>query len=1066
MIKMKRRDFDNHIENGSFKELFINLMGWNQVYGQTILPRIEVEETSYKIHNICERNGFQILTCNVATLPSLAICKKIDIKLRRIAFDYICIFTKNGTSHNLWVAPIKKNGKREIITIEYESASQANFVFSKIDGLSFGIDEQTTITDVKERVHKTFALNSEKVTKSFYTGFKTIMNKFTGKISGLFDDVPTNSNVWKQWYASVMLNRLMFCYFIQKKNFLNNDKDYLRNKLEWVRAERGANRFYETFYKGFLTHLFHEGLNKPIHDNEFQKVYGRIPFLNGGLFGLHLIESSFPQLNIEDCAFQELFNFLDTWNWHLDTRLESDQKDINPDVLGYIFEQYVNDKAEMGAFYTQEDITEHIAKNCILPYILNKLFNNQAYSLNSGYASRVLQNNPTKYIYDSIKNGYTTNWKEELPEYIKIGITCSESELVESRQRWNEKPDSKFGLKKENWRDTIDRFKRCDEIIQAVKEGRINCADDFITYNLDIRAFALDLIVLADSPTFIKDYFDVIYGVKVLDPACGSGAFLFAAMNVLEPLYEELLSSMAKEIEYGNPLFSNYLDIINQFKKNPQFSIYTHIAIKNLYGVDIMREAVETAKLRLFLKMVSAIEANPRSYNMGLSPLPDLDFNICSGNTLTGSASINDTIRYKEKLERFAEMHDEFNDLILYNHENMERITELKSKMNSNLIDIEKSMTRQNDTLSELDVVISDTRPMQWSIRYYSILKNRGFDIVIGNPPYRENNKLAYSVDTYDTSSCGNVYTCMLERAWELSRVDSYVGMIVQLPIVCTDRMAPAQSLLQSKKCWLYNFDDRPGKLFENLQHIRVTILITTGDDGIVYSSKYNRWYSETRNVLFNNLTCATATCIEGYDSIPKIGNSIVKSIIRKIIGKQKIAEISNTGDSILYYHNAPLYFTRGTNFLPFFSNDRGDTISSSVKPMSFISDDERDICCSLLNSTLFYMWYVIFSDCRHLNVREIEQFPLGLNTMSVTDRDELVSLCDELMRDLNKNKVRKVTNGARNGRVEYDEFKPKPSKPIMDKIDIVLARHFQLNPEELDFILNYDVKFRMSDDV
>ena len=80
--------------------------------------------------------------------------------------------------------------------------------------------------------------------------------------------------------------------------------------------------------------------------------------------------------------------------------------------------------------------------------------------------------------------------------------------------------------------------------------------------------------------------------------------------------------------------------------------------------------------------------------------------------------------------------------------------------------------------------------------------------------------------------------------------------------------------------------------------------------------------------------------------------------------------------------------------------------------------------------------------------------------------KDKLVELCQELMDDLNLNKIRKITNGARNGRVELDEFKPKPSKPIFDKIDALLAEHYHFTPIELDYIVNYDVKFRMSDEL
>ena len=65
-------------------------------------------------------------------------------------------------------------------------------------------------------------------------------------------------------------------------------------------------------------------------------------------------------------------------------------------------------------------------------------------------------------------------------------------------------------------------------------------------------------------------------------------------------------------------------------------------------------------------------------------------------------------------------------------------------------------------------------------------------------------------------------------------------------------------------------------------------------------------------------------------------------------------------------------------------------------------------------------------------------------------------------MEDLNKNKFRKKAQYQNTGKVEYDEFYPRLSKPIIDEIDRALARHYGLSDEELDFIINYDVKYRM----
>ena len=80
--------------------------------------------------------------------------------------------------------------------------------------------------------------------------------------------------------------------------------------------------------------------------------------------------------------------------------------------------------------------------------------------------------------------------------------------------------------------------------------------------------------------------------------------------------------------------------------------------------------------------------------------------------------------------------------------------------------------------------------------------------------------------------------------------------MIVQLPLICTDRMESIQKELirQDSNFWFANFDDRPSKLFDGLEDIRATIYIiqknSKGNKNI-YSTKYNRWYAQNRNTLF-----------------------------------------------------------------------------------------------------------------------------------------------------------------------------------------------------------------------
>lgn len=533
---MKKNIFIELIKEAGFREMFITEMGWNNYRGQTELPLIDIDGNNYQFFTVAERNGFQILTCEVNEIPTASECKRIDTKLRRSANDYIAIYIKQGTEHHQWVAPVRNVDKRDLVTIEYESAGKADFLFSKIDGLSFGNSERTTIVDVKERVQNTFAVNSEKITKDFYAGFKKEHNAFAQFISGIDDTIELKNNRNKQWYTSVMLNRLMFCYFIQKKGFLDGNVNYLRDKLKWCQAEKGENRFFKSFYQGFLMQLFQDGLNSPTHNLDFEKIYGRIPYLNGGMFDRHQIEQDYQDIDIADEAFEHLFEFFDKWRWHLDTRISASGKDINPDVLGYIFEQYINDRAQMGAYYTKEDITEYIGRNCILPFLMDKVKDSTqemaTLFMPKGFVWQMLKDSGDKYIFNAVKQGYSPDWKSRIPANIEEGIDTTKPNLLERRKDWNNKTPEPWALPTEIWRETIERLQRCETILEKIQKGEISQINDFITYNLDIRSFVSDLLATSDNHRFIGNFYHALQKVTILDPTCGSGAFLFAAMNI------------------------------------------------------------------------------------------------------------------------------------------------------------------------------------------------------------------------------------------------------------------------------------------------------------------------------------------------------------------------------------------------------------------------------------------------------------------------------------------------------------------------------------------------------
>ncbi len=969
--------------------------------------------------------------------------------------------------------------------------------------------EAETIKKLKEAPKKHFRarlqemVNTERVTKKFYDRFKKELDSFQKLIDGITVEAD------RLWYSSVMLNRLMFIYFLQRKGFLDGDRDYMSNRLKAVQERRGKDEF-QSFYRCFLLRLFHEGLGSRKRELDFEELLGRIPYLNGGLFEVHDIESRYVDdtgqtvVDIPDDAFESVFAFFNDYEWCLDTRPSRTEREINPDVLGYIFEKYINQK-QMGAYYTKEDITEYISKNTIIPYIFDTVAKkHKAAFEGDNSAWLLLQIDPDWYIYEAVRKGVELY----LPEEIACGLND-----VSKRDKWNTPSPEEYALPTEIWREVVARRKRYAEVRGKMERDEVRSIDDLITLNLNIIQFARDVIDVSNDPELIRAIWNTMAGriaeigtnappippMTVLDPTCGSGAFLFAALNILEPLYEGCLNRMQEFVEQADkagdsrkyPDFRSVLSRMNDSTNHPNrdYFVYKSIILNNLYGVDIMPEAVEICKLRLFLKLASVVEPSLDSVNMGLEPLPDIDFNIRAGNTLVGFATeeetkrtIKSTLDFDDAWATIEEKIKDVNDLMeLFRQQQTELGQEVtaedKANLQLRLAAVDEELNRYlaeqyGDSANDYNAWLASHQPFHWYVEFYGIMKRGGFDVIIGNPPYVEYSKVKddYTLKGYSTISCGNLYAYVIERCDKLLKISSRSGMIIPHSSICTDRMAELQSFLKntSSHFWVSTYCVRPAKLFDGVdQRLAVYVLKNTSTltRAVLFTSIYHRWASEIREHLFPLLSYVHSPSAGTLNTIPKIDNDVGVGIYNKMLQNDILGTnlLAQNNARVIFYHNAPRYWNRAMDFTPYFWNERdGVQVSSQIKTISVRNQLDEKVVVACLNSTLFYWWFIILSDCRHLNLREIEQFPVSLSEMSTAAKSKLAAITEKLMLDLKRNSSRKEARYSTTGRVAYDEFYPRLSKPIIDEIDRVLAEHYGFTDEELDFIINYDIKYRM----
>lgn len=647
------------LKDFEFQRLFTEELGWS-VPTLERASEFDADGVRLRRRQIAELSG--VVVFEIMSNDGMPNAKARSAAHREITKSYhenLLIFVDHERTQSIWYWVKRENGKPYAREHIYMKGQPGDLFISKISSMVFDISrfEQGDIPIVEVAESMQRALDMERVTKRFYGEFADERLAFAEHIHGIDDPAD------RKWYASILLNRLMFIYFLQKKFLLDNGDDwYLQHKLKECSDEFGDDAYYERFLKL----LFFKGFAVPEgkRDDETNRVLGCIKYLNGGLFIPHKLEDDNPSISIPDVAFRNLYKLFESYSWNLDDTPGGKDDEINPDVLGYIFEKYINQKA-FGAYYTRPEITEYLCEHTIHQVILDKM-----------NPKGQMPGLPTPKSYDS------------LPELL------------------------------------------------------------------------LDL----DSDKCKKLLYEVLPDLSILDPACGSGAFLVAAMKTLINIY----SAVTGKIDYLSDSFLRAkLAEIRQKHKSINYHIKREIITKNLFGVDIMEEACEIAKLRLFLALVSSAHSVDE-----LEPLPNIDFNILPGNSLIGLLRVDDEEFNKHNAQgslfrkSYSEVVREKNRLIdLYrdSREYQEQLHSLRDK-------IEETKQEAIETLDDIlldeftrlgikyeqstwdakkgaegkpvkrAVTIDDIKklqPFHWGYEFDKVLNGRGgFDVIITNPPW------------------------------------------------------------------------------------------------------------------------------------------------------------------------------------------------------------------------------------------------------------------------------------------------------------------------------------------
>lgn len=881
----------------------------------------------------------------------------------------------------------------------------------------------------------------EEISKNFYNDYVQYVFGFDKKgerIKGTYllkEVIPPINKTSNQsnLFAVIFMNRIIFIKFLEENGIVS--KTLLKDL--WARYKQSG--LPVSFYEAYMKPLFYKVFNKGKQNRESKistnPMFKDIPYLNGGLFR-EVIENE-SQYSINDDGIELVIStFFDKYKF-------GSNQQINADMLGYIFEKTINyisgqgtnKQKEEGAYYTPDDIVGFIIEKTLTPVIFEKMIE---------------------------------------------------------------------GLRDAGWRDVdLKDFDSLDTLLSSEN--------------------------IPKSRIAVRKMIESLDSIRVLDPACGSGHFLTAMLSTMLRVKENLMRSVEEYVDryhlkreiiskniYGVDLDANgveiarlrlWLSLIEEIEDKKHIETLPNIDFNIVAGNSLigwLNENLETHPLIDLLQdptVISSLE------NVALTHQKE----VAEVRKLLEKKNLAETIKAYEKLIR------------VYSSESGEsavNIREAIQQIRTRLYEVftdsynhfirEKSNLRKMDNtkFKELTINLKDRNPFHWKVDFGTVFDCEGFNVVVGNPPYIEDRnyddyeleviectkavkkrtKWKYTNDplVYSSKDCGNTHAYFIERSIKLLKDGGRFGFIVPVALVSTDRMSRIRDFIHSNSSDVqyFNFDDRPAKIFSGLEDCRSTIIITKKGKGtkVIQTSKYHRWYTRNRAKFLKSLKTASWKIKDTRAIVPKIGTIIEKEIIAKMEQRTQgktIADYRMTNATKIWYHNAPRYWIHAhtDDFLPkveyFNKADWEDekkrkpykvVESDQYKPLEF-EQKTATIVNGVLNSSLFYWWYVIWSDGRHLLNQHIGDFNINPENFDEESITKLNALIDSLMVDYEKNIYLKVNLRKGGYVIRIKEFKPRKSKAIIDQIDDIFAKYFGFTKKEAEFINTFDLKFRIEEE-
>jgi len=628
---------------------------WKPIYEQ-IFPKVDFFSTPEELHDTSNRTkellhrGTVYLTDNkkLAILEAKVISDiqiaKNRVELRNIAAKFIDQYTNHGILIVYYSEDEKQKDYRFTFITKYsEYTDEGELIKNQTHPKRFtyvlGENESCTTAakrfmalsekrkmlklELKDTIE---AFSVETLTKEFYKKYyfffinfcyyiikhqycKTIFNIPT--LDDLFESrvcfelnkqqkelvlKPDNKPI--RDYVKRLLGRIVFLHFLQKKSWLgcpvkggvwkNGDKNFMQNLFINFKQK-------QHFHSQCLTELFFNTLNKDrSNNNDIFSITGtRVPYLNGGLFENDLMGTD--KIDFPQEFFKDLFDFFEQYNFTIDENSPDEHEvGIDPEMLGHIFENLLEENKDKGAFYTPKEIVQYMCQESLIQYLA------------VSYLPLAVSHEPLAVSHEPLAVSHEPLTVSHEPLAVSHEpLAVSQEPLAVSHEPLAVSHEP-LAVSHEPLAVSHEPLAVSQKLIANSQQPTANNQELIAT--LIRQSLVTGELQLKENARKLNDLLD---NVKICDPAIGSGAF---PIGLLQEIYKAKLHiySFTKPTKPFNPA-----DVKKRIIEN------------SIYGVDIDKGAVDIARLRFWLALVVDEEVP--------QPLPNLDYKIMQGNSLLES---------------------------------------------------------------------------------------------------------------------------------------------------------------------------------------------------------------------------------------------------------------------------------------------------------------------------------------------------------------------------------------------------------------------------------------------